>query len=73
MRENNSAKILKEIERIVNDQVTVIDALVHYAEEHDMEIELVAEIVKRSPVLKAKVQDDAERLNMMEKTARLPI
>ena len=73
MREVKTQHILKEIEQYVNSDVTVIDALVFYAEKHDIEVELLGEIVKRSPVLRARVQQDAEHLNLMEKTARLPI
>lgn len=66
--------ILKEVEQYTNNEVTLIDALVHFSEKHDIEIELIGEIVRRSVVLKAKVRNDAERLNLLEeKTAKLPI
>jgi hypothetical protein len=66
--------ILKEVERYTNKEVSLIDALVHFSEKHDIEIELVGEIVRRSVVLKAKVRNDAERLNLLEeKTAQLPV
>jgi hypothetical protein len=66
--------ILKEVEQYTNNEVTLIDALVHFSEKHGIEIELIGEIVRRSVVLKAKVRNDAERLNLLEeKTAKLPI
>jgi hypothetical protein len=66
--------ILKEVEQYTNKEVSLIDALVHFSEKHDIEIELVGEIVRRSVVLKAKVRNDAERLNLLEeKTAQLPV
>jgi len=65
--------ILNEIEGYINNDVTIIDALVFYADKYDLEVELVGEIVKRSPVLRARVQQDAETLNLMEKTARLSV
>jgi hypothetical protein len=66
--------ILKEVERYTNKEVSLIDALVHFSEKHDIEIELIGEIVRRSVVLKAKVRNDAERLNLLEeKTAQLPV
>ena len=71
--ETTAQDILKEIEKYVSEEVSVIDALVHYAEKNDIEIELVGEIIRRSPVLKLRVQEDAEKLNLMEKVARLPI
>jgi len=66
-------EILKEVSPWVNDEVTLMDALVHYADKHEIEIELIGDIVKRSPILKSKIREDAERLRMMEKTARLPV
>ena len=66
--------ILKEVERYTNNEVSLIDALVHFSEKHDIEIELIGEIVRRSVVLKAKVRNDAEKLNLLEeKTAKLPV
>lgn len=66
-------QILEEVAPWVNNEVSFFDALVHYAEKYDIEIELVGEIVRRSPVLKSKVREDAEKLHMVEKTSRLPI
>lgn len=71
--ETTAQEILKEIESYITDDISIIDALVHYAEKNDIEIELVGEIIRRSPVLKLRVQEDAEKLNLMEKVARLPI
>ncbi len=66
--------ILKEVEQYTNNEVSLIDALVHFSEKHEIEIELIGEIVRRSVVLKAKVRNDAERLNLLEeKTAQLPV
>lgn len=65
--------IMKEIEKMVNGEVSFIDALVYYAEINDLEVELVGEVVRRSAVLKAKVREDAEKLNLLEQTTRLPI
>ncbi len=66
-------QILSEIQGFVNEEVSYIDALVYYAETHNLEIDLIGEIIRRSPVLKSKVRDDAERLNMVERTTKLPI
>lgn len=65
--------ILEEILGYVNNEVSFIDALVFYAQKYDVEVELIGEIVKDSHVLKSKVRDDAERFNLMEKTAKLPV
>lgn len=65
--------ILKEVSKYVNEEVTYIDALVHYSEVHGIEIEVLGDIVRRSQIMKAKVHEDAEKLNLVEKTKRLPI
>ena len=66
--------ILSEIEKYTNSDVSLIDAIVYYAEQNDIEIELLGDIIRRSVVLKSKVRDDAERLNLLEeKTSKLPL
>jgi hypothetical protein len=71
--ELNAENIMKEISRYINEDVTYIEALVVFAEKHDIEVELIGEIVRRSQVLKSRVRDDAEKYNLMEKTAQLPV
>lgn len=66
-------QILREVSPWINAEVTFMDALVHYAQKYDIEIELIGDVVKRSPMLKAKIREDAERLRMVEKTVRLPV
>ena len=71
--ELNAENIMKEISRYINEDVTYIEALVVFAEKHDIEVELIGEIVRRSQVLKSRVRYDAEKYNLMEKTAQLPV
>lgn len=73
MQELNSEKIHREIMSYVNKDVTYIDALVHYAEKYEIEIEVLGEMIRKSPVLKSKVRDDAESLNLVEVSMKLPI
>jgi hypothetical protein len=71
--ELTAENIFKEITRYISEDVTYIEALVIFAEKHDIEVELIGEIVRRSQVLKSKVRDDAEKFNLMEKTSQLPV
>lgn len=73
MKELNSEKIHREIMSYVNKDVTYIDALVHYAEKYEIEIEVLGEMIRKSPVLKSKVRDDAESLNLVEVSMKLPV
>ena len=64
----------EEIELMVKElNITHFDAIIHYCERNTVEIETVASLVKGSQVLKSKVMLDAQDLNMVKKSARLPI
>jgi hypothetical protein len=66
----------EQIERLVRDKgLSYLDAVVHWCDTRDPPIEYLvgAEMVKKNAVLKAKVQIEAENLNFLPKSARLPI
>ena len=70
----SSSEILRGIEKLVMEkELTYIDAALHYAETHSMEVETVANIIKMSTVVKAQIQLEAESLNFLPKQAHLPI
>jgi predicted aldo/keto reductase-like oxidoreductase len=69
----NSERIMIEIARHIEAGVPYIDAVVEYATKNELEIEVVGEIIKKSPLLKAKIYREAEELNMIEKLVRLPV
>jgi len=70
----NAEKVMKDIQKyIVSDESSYIDALVEYAEKNNIEMQLLGDIIKRAPALKAKVREDAEALRLLEKTSRLPL
>lgn len=63
-----------EIEKIVQDKrVNYIDAVILFCEQRGMEVETAAALIKGSAKMKAKVQNDAEDLNYLPKTRKLPI
>jgi len=69
-----SADFVKEIDKLVIDKnLNFFDAVMHYCEVNNIEVETAASLVKQSTVLKARIQIEAENLNLMKKTARLPI
>lgn len=73
MNEINSEYIMKEIKDAISAGVPYIDAIVDFAEKNNIEIEVVGEMIRRSPLLKAKIHVEAEELNMLEPIARLPV
>ena len=69
-----SESFLTEIEDIVWDKdVNYIDAVIIWCEKHNLEIDVIGNLIKRNPVLKGKIMIDAEDLNYMEKHSRLPV
>jgi ATP-dependent Clp protease ATP-binding subunit ClpA len=63
------AKFSLEIEKIVIDEkINYIDAIVHYCEINELEIESITKLVTKP--LKEKLKWDAIRLNFMKKTSR---
>lgn len=70
----NSAEFLKEIEQLAIEQgAEYIDVVVEYCNRRGIEIEVAAAIIKKSELIKSKIQQEAEDLNILPKTSRLPI
>lgn len=63
-----------EIEKLVCQlNVSYMDAVVHYCETNNLEIETAASIIKNSSKIKAIVQNEGEELNLLPRTAKLPL
>ena len=68
------SKFAMEIEKIVvEEHLNYIDAIVHYCEINELEVDSVTKLVSKP--LKEKLKWDATRLNFMKRTsrARLPL
>jgi predicted DsbA family dithiol-disulfide isomerase len=61
------------IEELVqnNKDITYIDAIVEHCKDTGFEVEMAATLLTAS--LKAKITEEAESLNLIKKTNRLPI
>ena len=67
-------KFAIEIEKIVaNDELNYIDAILHYCEINNLEVESITKLISKP--LKERLKWDATRLNFMKRTSRanLPI
>ena len=67
-------KFAMEIEKIVaNDELNYIDAILHYCEKNNLEVESITKLISKP--LKERLKWDATRLNFMKATSRakLPI
>lgn len=65
---------VEEIEKLCKEKnIEYIDAIVFWCQKNNLEIETAAYWIKRDPVMKSKVQVEAENLNILKRGARLPI
>jgi len=60
-------KIHHEISDKLSKGASYIEALVEYAKERNLEIETVAEIVKKSAVIKEKIRSEATKLKLVKR------
>jgi hypothetical protein len=64
-----AAKFSQDVEKIAyENSMNYIDAIVHYCESNEIEIESVSKLISKP--LKEKLKFDAQRLNFMKKTTR---
>lgn len=50
-----------------------LEAIMWYCEQHNIEIEAVAGLIKKSDAIKAKLEAECEEQNMIQRQPRLPI
>ena len=63
------SKFALEIEKIVSEaKINYIDAIVHYCELNEIEVDSITKLVSKP--LKEKLKWDATRLNFMKRTSR---
>ena len=63
------SKFAIEIEKIVSiEKLNYIDAIVHYCEVNELEVDSITKLVSKP--LKEKLKWDATRLNFMKRTSR---
>ena len=64
-----TSKFALEIEKIVSEEkINYIDAIVHYCELNEIEVDSITKLVSKP--LKEKLKWDATRLNFMKRTSR---
>ncbi len=61
----------KIIELASFERCTIMDAIVGYCEKTGMEIDVASSLI--SSALKSKIRGEAEELNLLKKSAKLPI
>lgn len=64
----------QEIENIKNEKhFDYIEAVVFWCDQRGMDVEYAANIIKKDNALKSKIQAEAENMNILKKSARLPV
>ena len=71
IRTNNFVEDIEKLCRTKN--MEYIDAAVMWCETNKIEVEFLANLIKKDPVMKSKIQLEAENLNILKRSARLPI
>lgn len=69
----NTDRIVNGIKEYIRSGETYIDSIIEYSNREGIEIELIGDIIKKSPTLKSKILEEAEDMNMVKKLERLPI
>lgn len=63
--------IIETIIEAKSEEITYMDAIVEYVESNNLEIDVMASIIKQSQILKELLREESETLNLLEKTHRL--
>ena len=70
----SNSSFVEEVENICKSKnIEYIDAVVMWCQKNNLEVETAAYWIKKDPVMKSKIQFEAENLNILKKGARLPI
>lgn len=69
-----NSSFVEEVEKLCRDKnIEYIDAIVFWCQKNNLEIETAAYWIKKDPVMRSKIQLEAENLNILKRGARLPI
>lgn len=68
------AEFTEDIQKLVKQgNITHLDAIVAWCEQRGVDVEQVIPLVKKSQVIKAKLESESSELNLIEKSNTLPI
>ena len=72
LQTQTSAEFYTKIVKLVEEtKLSYMDAVMHYCDLNNMEPETAAQLVNTK--LKAQIREEAEELNYLPKTAKLPL
>ena len=74
MIEKKTDNFANDIEFLISERkMDCIDAVIHWCESNEVEVDYAALLVKSNAVLLSKIQAEAENLNILKRTAQLPV
>jgi hypothetical protein len=65
----NFSMLIEEL--AVNKRIGLMDSICHHCKESGLEVEVAATLL--SSALKAKIKEEAQELNLLKKSSKLPI
>ena len=69
---NEISEFSEKIVEIAQDTgMTMMDSIIQYCEDTGLEIDVASTLI--SSALKSKIREEAQELNLLKKTARLPV
>ena len=69
-----NSNFVEEIEVLCRTKnIEYIDAIIFWCQKNNLEVETAAYWIKKDPVMKSKIQLEAENLNILKRGARLPV
>ena len=72
LQTQTSSEFYIKIQKLVEQtKLSYMDAVLHYCDQNGMEPETAAQLVNSK--LKAQIREEAEELNFLPKTAKLPL
>ena len=72
LQTQTSSEFYIKIQKLVEQtKLSYMDAVLHYCDQNGMEPETAAQLINGK--LKAQIREEAEELNFLPKTAKLPI
>ena len=67
-------RFTKHIDALCEDSgINYIDAIIEYCDINGIEPEAIGKFIRKNPKILSKIQAEAEDLNFLQKTARLPL
>lgn len=68
-----SRDFVSSMEAATASGVSLMEAAIDWAEKNNLDLEVVAEMMSKNQVMVSRLEEEAEDLNFLRKTPRLPV